>query len=38
MKAVLGLFATIKAIGRETLRNGSFGRSFAPTRKRLDRV
>ena len=38
MKAVLGLFLTINAIGRETLRNGSFGQSFAPIRKRLDRV
>lgn len=37
-KRVLGLFVMIDAMGWEILRNDSFGRDFAPTRKRLDSV
>jgi hypothetical protein len=38
MKPVLGLFVMINAMGWEILRDDSFGRGFAPTRKRPDRV
>lgn len=37
-KRVLGLFVMIDAMGWEIIRDDSFGRDFAPTRKRLDSV
>ena len=37
-KPLLGLFVMIDAMGWEILRPDPFGKSFAPTRKRLDSV
>jgi hypothetical protein len=37
-KPVLGLFVMIDAMGWEIVRNDSFGKDFAPTRKRLESV
>ena len=38
MKPILPLFIMIDACGWEIIRNNSFCRAFAPTRKRLDTV